>query len=105
MLPRRLAPVCVAVFLASIAVAAGGDGHQKPLTIEAFAKLPDDLTFPQLVHRVGEPDDDIGSGLFIYRYHLADGSFVVVSTGDRQRIGTITHIVGAEGTQLWPHRK
>ena len=97
------AVLLLAIFV--LGAAAGEPSHRRttPLTISVFSGLPADLTFPELVRRVGEPDDDIGSGVYIYRYHLADGSLVIVGTADRQKISGITHVVGSERTVLW-HR-
>ena len=74
------------------------------VTLAAFSGLPEGLSFPELIRQVGEPHEDIGSGLHIYRYPLADGSFVLVGTPDRQRILYITHLSGAARTQLFPRK-
>lgn len=74
-------------------------------TLAAFSALPHDITFPELVRRVGESHDDIGSGVHIYRYLLPDGSTVLVGTPDRQRIIYVTHVSGAVRTPLFPKAK
>jgi len=72
--------------------------------LAAFSGLPEGLSFPELIRQVGEPHEDIGSGIHLYRYPLADGSFVLVGTPDRQRILYITHLSGAARTQLFPRK-
>lgn len=76
----------------------------RTLTIASFSNLPDQLTFAGLVLKVGEPDEDIGSGVYLYLYHLADGSTVIVRCLDSQKINTITHRVKHKNTQIWPNQ-
>lgn len=71
-------------------------------TLASFSALPKVISFPELVRRVGEPDEDIGSGVYIFIYHLADGSKVSVYTVDGKNIGDISHIVGTVSTRLYP---
>ena len=79
--------------------------HETPHpTLAAFSGLPRDITFPDLVRKVGESHDDTGSGIHIYRYHLPDGTTVLVGT-DRQRIFYVTHLSGAARTRLFPNSK
>lgn len=53
-------------------------------TIEYFREhLAVDMTHDQLKSTFGEPDDDIGSGLHIYVYHLKDGTKVIVGCTDK----------------------
>ena len=79
------------------------DTSMKP-TLADFTDLPKDLTFDELVRHAGWPDKDVGSGVFIWVWHLADGSTVSASSGDShgKRIDDITHIVGKQRTKLYP---
>jgi hypothetical protein len=53
-------------------------------TIEYFREhLAVDMKHDQLKSTFGEPDDDIGSGLHIYVYHLKDGTKVIVGCTDK----------------------
>jgi hypothetical protein len=36
------------------------------------------MSYQALVNKFGEPDEDIGSGIHIYVYHLTDGSAVYI---------------------------
>lgn len=73
-------------------------------TLAAFTGLPKDLTFDELVRRTGRPDEEVGSGVFIWLYHLADGSTVFANSNDAhgKRIDGVTHVVGDQNTKLYP---
>lgn len=94
-------------FLMLVSALAGEptNSDKRPLTIASFSALPDQLTFPDLVLRVGPPDEDVGSGVYLYVYHLADGSDVIVGSNDGKTIRGITHRVKHKSTQLWPRLK
>lgn len=77
-------------------------GRAPHASLAIFSALPADITYPQLIRRAGSPDDDIGSGIYVFRYHLADGSIVFVGTPDRKRLLYVTHVAGTVRTQLWP---
>lgn len=78
----------------------GFNASLKP-TLATFSGLPDGVTYPELVRRAGLPDKDVGSGIHIFMYQLADGSTVSVRTSDLIKL-TITHIAGTAHTQLYP---
>lgn len=94
-------------FLMMLSAHAGelANSDKKPLTIASFSDLPDQLTFPDLVLRVGQPDEDVGSGVYLYVYHLGDGSNVIVASMDGKTISSISHRVKHKSTQLWPRLK
>ena len=43
------------------------------LTLSDFQFLKLGMSFEQVVAEVGEPDRDIGSGVYLFQYDLADG--------------------------------
>ncbi|HKI00080.1 MAG TPA: hypothetical protein VJ999_13315 [Candidatus Sulfotelmatobacter sp.] len=43
-------------------------------------------TMVDVVRRCGLPDEDVGSGVYVFVYHLKDGSIISVSTPDLKRI-------------------
>jgi hypothetical protein len=90
---------------ASLSVAAQRTRNLPPAVISTFSALPIGITFQELLRRAGSPDGDIGSGIYIYRYYLADGTFVLVGTPDRKRILYIIHVAGSVCTQLLPTAK
>jgi hypothetical protein len=40
-----------------------------------------------VVQKCGRPDEEIGSGMYVFVYHLRDGSMVTISTPDLAKIG------------------
>lgn len=72
-------------------------------TLTTFTNLPKILTYDELVRRAGPPDKDIGSGIFIWIYQLADGSTISASSGDAdgKRINSVTHIARDRRTELY----
>lgn len=57
-----------------------------PRTVEAFRRIERRMTMKRVIELCGEPDEDIGSGIHIYVYRLADGSTVRIGTPDDKRI-------------------
>jgi hypothetical protein len=57
-----------------------------------------------VVQKCGRPDEEIGSGLYVFVYHLRDGSTVGISTPDLARVGyvTFTDRKGRSSTILGP---
>ena len=53
-----------------------------PLILKLDAASP----FGKITKILGEPDDDIGSGIHIYVYKLEDGNHLRVGTADPTRI-------------------
>src|SRR5215213_9538144 len=45
--------------------------------------LKADMSYPTIVNLFGAPDKDIGSGIHIYVYNLADGSAVWIGYTDK----------------------
>lgn len=58
-------------------------------TIEPFQKIKKGMSADELFRLCGKPDGDIGSGNFVYVYHLADESDILVSLSDR--VLQVTH--------------
>jgi hypothetical protein len=63
-----------------------------------FRMLPKDSRMPDVKRLVGEPDGDMGSGIFMYFWKLDDGTRVVVGTPDNERVLYIDWIK-ADGTK------
>ena len=61
------------------------------------------IVFPDLVMRVGTPDEVTGKGVYLYR--LSDGSLVYVFSADAQKIDKIMHVIGSTQIQVFPHHK
>ncbi|MDQ3712162.1 MAG: hypothetical protein M3388_08095 [Acidobacteriota bacterium] len=65
----------------------------KPRTIEMFRRIKRRMSMKQVIELCGEPDKDIGSGIHIYVFALADGSVVRVGTPDDERIMYVVHML------------
>ena len=69
----------------------------KPRTIEMFQRIKRQMSMKQVIRLCGEPDKDIGRGIHIYVYELADGSVVRIGTPDDKKIIYVVHVL-ANGT-------
>ena len=59
--------------------------------IAPFRSLSKMMTMVDVVRKCGLPDEDQGSGIHIFIYHLRDGSAVSVITGDLKTLH-IAHV-------------
>ncbi len=50
--------------------------------VEIFKNLRAGMSYSEAEEIVGKPDDEIGSGMYIYRYSMADGTNVVLGFVD-----------------------
>jgi Domian of unknown function (DUF4952) len=76
MLPRAMQPRYIPVTTRSIA---------------PFRLITDRLSMKQLVEVFGLPDRDIGSGIYIYVYDLADRSRIIIGSPDGKRLLYVIH--------------
>ncbi|MGO9862063.1 MAG: hypothetical protein ACLPLR_00505 [Terriglobales bacterium] len=60
---------------------------EKTQTVECFRSLTPEMSMYAVVQKCGRPDEEIGSGLYVFVYHLHDGSTVSISTPDLAHIG------------------
>jgi hypothetical protein len=62
-------------------------------SIETFAQIRVgmSMSMKQVIAICGLPDADIGSGIYIYVYNLADGSQVLISAANKNNIIAINH--------------
>jgi hypothetical protein len=79
------------------------DGARPVLNLAPFRTLTTTSTMTDVKRFAGEPDGDIGSGIFMYFWKLSDGTRVVVGTPDNDKIlyvdwkkadGTTERLVG-----------
>jgi hypothetical protein len=69
----------VLVILLGLTVFAGCDDSDDLDSIEHFRQhLKADMNYNSLIRTFGKPDDDVGSGIHIYIYHLTDGTKVQI---------------------------
>ena len=69
-------------------------------TIKVFRSIKRRMSMKEVIGLCGEPDGDIGSGIHIYIYKLADGSVVRVGTPDDKQIMYVVH-VAANGKERY----
>ena len=62
-------------------------------TIEVFHRIKPHMSMKQVIDICGVPDEDIGSGIHIYVYKLADGSLVRIGTPDKKRLIYVAHVL------------
>src|SRR5438067_6794354 len=62
-------------------------------TIEVFHRIKRQMSMKQVIDICGVPDEDIGSGIHIYVYKLADGSLLRIGTPDKKRLIYVAHVL------------
>jgi hypothetical protein len=67
-----------------------------PQAITPFRLITDRLSMKQVVEVFGLPDQDIGSGIYIYVYNLTDRSQVRIGSPDGKQILYVVHSLGNE---------
>ncbi|MCB1229043.1 MAG: hypothetical protein KDN19_02190 [Verrucomicrobiae bacterium] len=60
-------------------------------TVESFHFIGAATTLQDVIARLGAPDRDVGSGIYIYAYRLTDGSDVLVGSADGSHILYVRH--------------
>lgn len=65
--------------------------HKKVENVDCFRSLTPQMSIYMAVEKCGRPDEEVGSGLYIFVYHLPDGSTVAMGTANLQRIDHITY--------------
>jgi hypothetical protein len=70
--------------------------------IEMFRSLTRTMTMADVVRKCGVPDEDQGSGLYVFVYHLEDGSDVVIGTPDLKQLLYVSHRKKSGSSDLLP---
>jgi hypothetical protein len=60
-------------------------------SVESFRFIGSSITMQQVRAKLGAPDQDVGSGLYVYVYRLNDGSDVLIGSPDGSRILYVRH--------------
>jgi|SRR5580700_11267924 hypothetical protein len=71
---------------------------EKTQGIDCFRGLAPDMSIYAVVQKCGRPDEELGSGIFIFVWHLADGSTVSIGTPYLERIGRVQYTNAAGKT-------
>jgi hypothetical protein len=64
---------------------------QASRSIESFRFIRPETTMQQVTAKVGAPDRDVGSGLYVYAYRLSDGTNVLIGSADGLHILYVRH--------------
>jgi hypothetical protein len=73
--------------------------------VEAFWSLTRTMTMADVVRQCGVPDEHQGSGIYIFIYHLEDGSVVAVGTPDLKELFFVEHFdLSGKASQLLPRK-
>jgi hypothetical protein len=64
---------------------------QSSRSIESFRFIGPETTMQQVNTKLGAPDRDVGSGLYVYLYRLRDGSDVLIGSADGSHILYVRH--------------
>jgi hypothetical protein len=67
------------------------DAPKTARDFKCFKDITAKMTMIEVVRRCGIPDEHVGSGVYIFVYHLKDGSVVSISTPNLKRIYGMTH--------------
>lgn len=62
-------------------------------TVERFLRIKRRMSMKDVIKLCGRPDRDIGSGIHIYVYQLADNSEVRVGTPDDHKLMYVVHVL------------
>jgi len=68
---------------------------EKAQSVECFRGFSDSTSVNAVVQKCGRPDEELGSGVFIFVWHLADGSTVSVDTPYLSRIDYFQYTDGS----------
>ncbi len=60
-------------------------------SIDSFRFIGPHTTMQEVTAKLGKPDRDIGSGLYVYAYRLNDGTDVLIGSGDGSGILYVRH--------------
>jgi hypothetical protein len=62
---------------------------EKAQSVKCFRALKPEISMNVVVQKCGRPDEELGSGIYIFVWHLADGSRVSIGTPYLEKIGDI----------------
>jgi len=70
---------------------------EKQEALDKFKALRKGMSYEEMITIVGEPNQDIGSGIHVYLYKLPDGTEVIVGVGEglmyvKQKISNDTYV-------------
>jgi hypothetical protein len=75
----------------SIAKAMFPNGPEKAQNLACFRALKPEISMAAVVQKCGRPDEELGSGIYIFVWHLVDGSTVSIGTPTLEKIRDIRY--------------
>ena len=63
---------------------------EKTESIECFRSITSDMSMYRVAQKCGRPDEDVGSGVYVFVYHLRDGFTARVSMSDLNRVDHVS---------------
>ena len=84
----------------NIAKAMFPNAPEKAKSTDCFRSLSRDMSVNTVVGKCGRPDEEIGSGIYIFVWHLDDRSTVSIGTPYLERIGSVRLTDGSGKTSL-----
>lgn len=63
---------------------------EKTQDVECFRSITPNMSMYAVVQKCGRPDEEVGSGLYVFVYHLRDGSTAGISTPELDRVAYLT---------------
>jgi len=64
---------------------------ERTQSVECFRSFTPEMSIYMVVQMCGRPDEEVGSGIYIFVYHLRDGSTVAVGTAYLNRIDYVIY--------------
>jgi len=64
---------------------------EKKQSIDCFRGLTPEMSMYAVAQKCGRPDESVGSGIYIFLWHMSDGSTVSIGTSSLQRIDHVGH--------------
>jgi hypothetical protein len=89
----------------SIARAMFPNAPEKAKAVSCFRALTRDMSMNMVVAKCGRPDEELGSGIYIFVWHLDDGSTVSIGTPYLERIGNVRFTDASGKTSSLPETK
>jgi hypothetical protein len=75
----------------SIARAMFPNAPEKAQSAGCFRGLKPTMSIATVVQKCGRPDEELGSGIYIFVWHLPDGSTISIGTTTLERIGDVRY--------------
>jgi hypothetical protein len=84
------------VLIASCSTKANDISPQKcaeitPRIIDEYRKIHAGMSFAEICNLVGQPDKEIGSGIYVYQYNLNDGTHVLIGFISLEKVYYVYH--------------